>query len=127
MPSNTRTVLIVDDSATMRKMVAATLRPIKNVQPIEAANGLEAIERLALMKVDLLVLDLNMPEMHGLEVVAFVRQHQAFREIPIIVLTTRSDEASTQAVLAAGASVYLNKPFDPATLAQHARRLLNVP
>jgi two-component system, chemotaxis family, chemotaxis protein CheY len=120
-----KTVLIVDDSTTMRRMVGASLRTIPSLALHEAANGLEAIERLAVEPVHLMVLDLNMPDMHGLEVVEFVRRHATFRNIPIIVLTTRGDEESRPAALAAGATLYLTKPFDPALLAESAKGLLN--
>jgi two-component system chemotaxis response regulator CheY len=118
-------VLVVDDSATMRRMVIASLQATPNISFYEAANGLEAIERLAVSAVDLVVLDLNMPDMHGLEVVAFMRKHPGFRTIPIIVLTTRGDSESIAAASAAGASLYLTKPFDPLNLADNARRLLS--
>jgi len=121
-----KNVLVVDDSATMRRMVMASLRSIEAVAFQEAANGLEAIERLAIGSVNLVILDLNMPDMHGMEVVAFVRKHASFHHVPIIVLTTRSDDDSRSAALAAGATLYLNKPFNPATLAAIARRLLFV-
>src|SRR5688500_19774468 len=91
---NRKTVLVVDDSATMRRMVMVSLRGLKSVTFQEAGNGLEAIERLALGPVDLMILDLNMPDMHGMEVVQFVKGHSAYRELPIIVLTTRGDEGS---------------------------------
>jgi two-component system chemotaxis response regulator CheY len=126
MAAGVKNVLVVDDSNTMRRMVMATLRGLKSVQFVEARSGLEAIERLALGTVDLMVLDLNMPDMHGLEVVKFVRNHAAFRAIPIVVLTTRSDDASREAVVAAGASLYLTKPFEPSNLLEQARRLLTV-
>ncbi len=96
--------LIVDDSPTMRRMVMASLREVCAGGFAEAASGLEAIEQLALGPVALMVLDLNMPDMHGLEVLKFVRGHDAFRRLPVIVLTTRGDEASRAAALAAGAS-----------------------
>jgi two-component system chemotaxis response regulator CheY len=120
-----KSILIVDDSPTMRRMVVASLRDFKDVSFDEAASGLEAIEHLALAPVDLMVLDLNMPDMHGLEVVQFVRRHQAYSRIPIIVLTTRGDESSRSAALEAGASAYLTKPFLPSVLAANARELLN--
>ena len=120
-----QTVLVVDDSATIRRMVIASLRGVPGVAFLEATNGLEAIERLAVSTVDLMVLDLNMPDMHGLEVVAFVRRHATFQNIPIIVLTTRGDEESRNAALAAGATLYMTKPFDPDELVASARRLLN--
>lgn len=118
-------ILIVDDSPTMRRMVMVSLRELGQVEFHEAGNGLEAIERLALGPIDLMLLDLNMPDMHGMEVVRFVQSHSAYRAIPIIVLTTRGDEGSRGAALAAGAALYLTKPFEPRGLAAHAKKLLN--
>jgi two-component system chemotaxis response regulator CheY len=118
-------ILIVDDSATMRRMVMAALRDLKNVSFKEASNGLEAIEQLVIAPVDLMILDLNMPEMHGLEVLQFVRAHPNYNSIPIIVLTTRGDESSRAAALEAGASRYLTKPFEPRAFASQAQELLN--
>ena len=116
--------LIVDDSPTMRRMVMASLRDVCAGGFSEAASGLEAIEQLAMGPVALMVLDLNMPDMHGLEVLKFVRGHEAFRRLPVIVLTTRGDESSRAAAIAAGASLYLTKPFVPHVLAGHARALV---
>jgi len=117
-------VLVVDDSRTMRRMVIASLRDLPDVDFDQAGSGLEAIERLALAPVHLMILDLNMPDMHGLEVLEFMRRHHAFRTVPVIVLTTRGDETSRTAALAAGASVYLTKPYEPRALAGHVRELL---
>lgn len=108
----------------MRRMVSASLRALPGASFAEAASGLEAIERVALGPVDLIILDLNMPDMHGLEVLDFLRRHQTYRDIPVIVLTTRGDEASRAAAMAAGASLYLTKPFAPQTLASQADALL---
>lgn len=118
-------VLVVDDSATMRRMVMASLRNLQNVNFKEASNGLEAIEQLVIAGVDLMILDLNMPDMHGLEVLKFVRSHQSYHGIPIIVLTTRGDETSREEALGAGASLYVTKPFEPRSFADQARDLLN--
>lgn len=120
-----KNILIVDDSPTMRRMVTASLRALRDVGFGEAGSGLEAIERLVLAPVDLMILDLNMPDMHGLEVIEFVRGHQAYRGIPIIVLTTRGNEASRAGAMAAGATRYITKPFDPRELTVCARRLLD--
>jgi two-component system chemotaxis response regulator CheY len=119
-------VLIVDDSATMRRMVAASLRQVGQVDFEDAGNGLEAIERLALGSIDLILLDLNMPDMHGMEMIRFVQAHPTYRRIPIIVLTTRTAEDSRSAALAAGAAAYMTKPFEPETLAAQAKTLLNM-
>ena len=117
--------LVVDDSPTIRRMVIASLREVCRGGFSEAATGLEAIEQLALGPVDLMILDLNMPDMHGLEVLKFVRRHRAYEHIPIVVLTTRSDDDSRDTVMAAGASIYITKPFVPQALAGEVRTLLN--
>ena len=121
-----RTILVVDDSPTMRRMIMASLRGLDDVGFDQAASGLEAIERLALAPVDLVVLDLNMPDVHGLEVLRFVRTHERFRALPVVVLTTRGDEESREAALREGATRYLTKPFEPATFAPEINALLAV-
>ena len=97
------TILIVDDSPTIRRMVQASLGSLAATF-VEASSGLEAIEALALTRVDALVLDLNMPDMHGLDVLRFVRSHAQYRDVPVLVLTTRGDSTSRDAALQAGAT-----------------------
>jgi two-component system chemotaxis response regulator CheY len=118
------TILVVDDSPTIRRMIKVALATLAGTTCIEAGSGLHAIEQLTLARVQLMVLDLNMPDMHGLEVLAFVRRHPVYRRLPVIVLTTRGDEESRTAALAAGATLYLTKPFQPGALADDARALL---
>ena len=118
------TILVVDDSATMRRMIMASLREIPGLAFDQAASGLEAIERLAVAAVDLVILDLNMPDMHGLDVLQFVRAHERFHALPVVVLTTRGDDESRDAALRGGASRYLTKPFTPASFAPEILRLL---
>jgi two-component system, chemotaxis family, chemotaxis protein CheY len=118
-------VLIVDDSPTMRRMVRASLQGLPNVGFQEAGSGLEALEKLALGPVDLLILDLNMPDMHGLDLLRFLRGHKYYSGVPVIVLTTRGDDGSRLSALENGASMYVTKPFAPASLAQQAKQLLN--
>jgi len=121
-----RTILVVDDSPTMRRMIMASLRELSEVTFDQAASGLEAIERLAVAPVDLVVLDLNMPDVHGLEVLRFVRSHERFRSLPVVVLTTRGDDESRRAALSEGATRYLTKPFQPTTFAPEIQALLDV-
>jgi len=117
-------LLIVDDSRLMRDMVAACLRPLGAVAFEYAGTGLEAIERLALAGFDLVVLDLNMPDVGGVEVIEFIRSQDHLRLLPILVVTTRGDDASRSRVLDAGASAFLAKPFAPPQILEEARRLL---
>ena len=116
-------ILIVDDSPTIRRMVRASLAPLGN-HVVEAASGLEAIEQLALGPIQFMVLDLNMPDMHGLEVLGFLRANEKFRQLPVIILTTRDDQASRSAAMQAGATAYLTKPFTPQGLLTAARGVL---
>ena len=117
-------ILIVDDSGTIRKMVRSSLRQLADAEFVEAGNGLEAIEQIALGAVSLIILDLNMPDMHGVDVLKFLRRHQGWSDVPVVVLTTRGDETSRETAIAAGASEYLTKPFAPQVLLEAARALL---
>jgi two-component system chemotaxis response regulator CheY len=106
-------------------MVRSSLAGLPNVTFVEAGSGLEAIEQLTLGPLALMVLDLNMPDMHGLEVLNFVRRHPMYRALPVIVLTTRADEASRLAANQAGATMYMTKPFVPQALAERAQALIS--
>jgi two-component system chemotaxis response regulator CheY len=119
-------LLVVDDSKVMREMIVACLRPEPEFAFTHGASGLEAIEKLSLQRFDLLVLDLNMPDIGGIEVVDFVRAQDTLRELPIIVVTTRGDEASRTKALSAGASRFMTKPFTPEGLLSEVRGLLGL-
>jgi two-component system chemotaxis response regulator CheY len=118
------TILIVDDSPTIRRMVTASLNAAMDATLVEASSGLEAIEVLALREVHAIVLDLNMPDMHGLDVIRFVRSHDRYRDLPVLVLTTRGDASSREAVMQAGASAYMTKPFMPPALVASVKEIL---
>jgi two-component system chemotaxis response regulator CheY len=117
-------VLVVDDSKVMREMVIACLRGVAGLEFSQAASGLEAIERLSLGKFDLVFLDLNMPDISGFEVVEFVRSQDTLKDLPIVVVTTRGEEATRTQALALGASRFVTKPFDPEGLVAELRGLL---
>jgi two-component system chemotaxis response regulator CheY len=120
-------VLVVDDSRVMREMVKACLRPSAEILVTQASSGLEAIEALSMKPFDLVVLDLNMPDIGGLEVLEFVRGQDKLRALPIIVVTTRGDDSSRAAAVAAGASSYMTKPFTPEAILAEVRGLLAAP
>ncbi len=120
-------LLVVDDSKVMREMIVACLRGHPGLQFTHAASGLEAIERLSLRPFDLMLLDLNMPDIGGIEVLEFVRGNETLKALPIIVVTTRGDEGSRARALAAGASRFMTKPFAPEELLAEVRALLARP
>ena len=119
-----QTILVVDDSPTIRRMVRTALGTLADVTFAEAGSGLQAIETLAVQPVQAVVLDLNMPDMHGLDVLKFLRSHQQYRSMPVMILTTRGDETSREAALEAGATAYITKPFSPSALASSVKTLL---
>jgi len=122
MPS----ILVVDDSKVMRGMIVACLRAEPGLTFSHAASGLEAIEKLSLEPFHLVVLDLNMPDIGGIEVVEFIRSQDKLRSLPIIIVTTRGDEASKSRALAAGANRFMTKPFTPDSILGEVRSLLYV-
>ena len=117
-------VLVVDDSKVMREMIVACLRPLESFGFVHAGSGLEAIEQLSLQEFGLLVLDLNMPDINGFEVLEFIRGQDRLRHLPILVVTTRGDEGSRSRALQAGATRFMTKPFAPDELLRTARELL---
>src|SRR4051812_8062832 len=108
----------------MRDMIIACLRPHPGLVFTHASSGLEALEKLSLRSFDLMVLDLNMPDIDGFEVVAFVRGQDKLRALPVIVVTTRGDDSSMARALGAGASRFMTKPFNPETILAEVRTLL---
>jgi two-component system chemotaxis response regulator CheY len=117
-------ILVVDDSKIMREMLMACLRGLEGVSFDQAASGLEAIEQISLRRFDLVLLDLNMPDIGGIEVVEFIRGQDRLRGLPIVVVTTRGDEASRERALGAGASRFVTKPFTPEAILATTRELL---
>ena len=116
--------LVVDDSKVMREMVIACLRAQDGLIFTQAASGLEALEKLSLKLFDFVVLDLNMPDIGGYEVIEFIRGQDRLRQLPILVVTTRGDESSRARALAAGATRFMTKPFSPDVLLGEVRAMI---
>lgn len=117
-------ILVVDDSKVMRDMIVACLRSEASLVFSQASSGLEAIERLSLSRCDLVVLDLNMPDIGGIEVVEFIRSQDRLASLPVLMVTTRGDDASRGSALAAGASKFMTKPFTPEAILSEVLGLL---
>ncbi len=116
-------VLIVDDSKLIHKMFEVMLRKFTLVH---AQDGLEALQRLTESpEIDLILLDINMPNMNGLEFLNQVKQNAAFAEIPVIIVSTEGKEEDTIRGLKAGASAYIKKPFRSEEILDIIERLSN--
>ena len=109
----TKTALVVDDSITMRQMVSFTLTNA-GFTVIEAEHGKDAVAKVSVEpKVDLVVTDLNMPEMDGIALIRELRRMAAFKFTPILMLTTESADDKKKAGKEAGATGWIVKPFNP--------------
>lgn len=109
------TVLAVDDSRTIRDLLSHALTEA-GVDVVLAADGIEGLERLRTMKPDAIISDINMPRLDGFGFIEAVRRQEAFRAIPILVLTTEAAPELRARARAAGATGWIVKPFDPAKL-----------
>jgi two-component system chemotaxis response regulator CheY len=107
-----KTILTVDDSASIRQMVALALTSA-GYRVVQASDGAEGYSKATTEKVDAVVTDLNMPNMNGLEFIRKFRAHPASKGVPIILLTTESDEGMKRQAKEAGAIGWLVKPFKP--------------
>ncbi len=121
-------ILIVEDSQTMRSLLAASLEELEvPVKITEAASGFEALRVLPREDFDLVVTDINMPDINGLELVSFVRNNQRFESIPVVIVSTEGSERDRDKGLRLGADAYLVKPFEPAELREVVSDLLARP
>ncbi|MCS6944904.1 MAG: response regulator [Sutterellaceae bacterium] len=116
-------ILAVDDSASMRQMVSFTLKSA-GYQVIEAADGVEALEKAEKHAVDLVLTDQNMPRMDGITLVKNLRVKEAYARVPILILTTESSAEMKAKGKAAGATGWLVKPFDPNKLLEVIRKVI---
>lgn len=116
-------VLIVDDSLTMRSVIKKTIKVsgFKVGEYFEAADGKEALKILADAWVDLVLTDINMPNMNGLELIAEMNNDQILSSIPVVMVTTEGSEKSVQKSMEMGAKGYIKKPFQP----EDIKRMLN--
>lgn len=103
--------LVVEDSPTMRQLIAFALKRIQGSRVVEATDGVDALRKLAGQKFDMLLVDINMPIMDGLKLVSLVRGDPANKDIPIIIITTEGAEEDRKKALSLGANAYLPKPI----------------
>lgn len=108
-----KNILIVEDSSMTRSMIRAAAEEVEGVETFEAANGFEALRMLPSQEFSLILTDINMPDINGLELINFVRNDPRFSAIPLIIISTEKSEKDKERGLKIGADAYLTKPFTP--------------
>jgi two-component system, chemotaxis family, chemotaxis protein CheY len=116
-------ILLVDDSASVRQVVGIALRR-EGYETVEAANGKEGLAMLDQGKLNLIISDVNMPVMNGIEFVKAVKQHPTCKFTPIVMLTTEGQDEMKQAGKSAGAKAWIVKPFNPPQLLDVVSKLI---
>ena len=122
----TRRILIVEDSPTMRQLLVFALRRLKNVEVVEAQDGMDGLRKVSSDCFDLALIDINMPVMDGLKLISLMRGEDSLKNIPIVVITTEGADEDRQRALNLGANEYLTKPIQANKVLQVARDLLKL-
>jgi len=117
-------ILIAEDSSTMRSLIVSTISALGDYELIEAANGFEALRILPREKVDLVITDINMPDINGLELISFIKNNPNYKATPLLIISTEGSEKDRDKGLSLGADAYLVKPFNPVELQGLIRRFL---
>lgn len=118
------TVLVVDDSAAMRTLLVSTLETLGSLEILQAANGFEALRMLPRQEINLLLTDINMPDINGLELLSFVRSNPVYKEMPVVIISTEGSSKDIEKGMSLGASEYLVKPFMPEQLLEIVRKYI---
>lgn len=117
-------ILIVDDSKTVRNLVAFIMKK-EGFRVTTAEDGLDGLEKLySLSDVDLIISDVNMPRMDGFTFIKTVREQEAYRDVPIIVLSTEGQDKDIQTGLGLGANLYMVKPAQPDVMVKNVKMLI---
>lgn len=119
-----KVVLVADDSATIRKFVSIALK-LNGFDIITVSDGMEALEKLPMEKVNLIITDLNMPNMDGYELIRSIRSTEEYKELPIIILSSLSKNEEIEEGIKCGANSYLIKPFDQKRILYEVSKYLN--
>ena len=126
MSESRQRVLVVEDSATMRGFVTAALEAAGPYAVTQAESGFQALKVLPRAHYDLIITDINMPDINGLELVRFIRESETHKKTPLIIISTDGREVDRDRGLKLGANAYLIKPFAPEQLLETVRSVLAV-
>jgi two-component system chemotaxis response regulator CheY len=122
----TKKVLVVDDSATFRRLVIFHLQKIPQIKIVEAASGLEAVEKLSMQRFDLVITDLIMPGMDGLKLINYIKSATELKDTYTIIVTTKGQEEDQKKGMQLGASAYISKPITASVLLNAVKKGLKL-
>ena len=121
-----KTILIVEDSATTRALIRAVIDEIGEFETVEASSGFEALKMLPQQQYDLIITDINMPDINGLELISFVRNNPRFTHLPIVIVSTEKSEEDKKRGMALGATAYVTKPFKSFELQEIIKKTVGI-
>ena len=121
-----KSILIVEDSTTTRSLIRAVIEELGDFNIVEAPTGFDALKLLPAQDFDLVVTDINMPDINGLELINFVRSNQRYSNIPLIIVTTERSDEDKKRGMALGATAYVTKPFKAPELQDVVRKVMNL-
>ena len=120
------TCLVVEDSPMMRQLIVFALHRMRELEVVEADDGVDAMRKLAGAKFDIVVTDINMPIMDGLKLVKRIRSDEAHKNVPIIIITTEGSQEDRSRALALGANAYITKPIQAPQVIAKVKELLQL-
>ena len=118
--------LIVEDSPMMRQLLVLALSRIRNLQIVEADDGVDGLRKLASGKFDIILTDINMPIMDGLKLVKRIRTDPVHKDVPVIVITTEASSEDRMRAMQLGANAYITKPIQASQVIVKVRELLRI-
>jgi two-component system chemotaxis response regulator CheY len=119
-------ILIVEDSPTMRQLLVFALKRLKGAEIVEAQDGMDGLRKVTSDHFDLALVDINMPVMDGLKLISLIRDEEALKQMPIVVITTEGAREDRDRALALGADEYLTKPIQANKVLSIAKSLLKI-
>ena len=121
-----RSILIVEDSSTTRALIKAIIEEIGDFHTVEASSGFDALKLLPTQEFDLIITDINMPDINGLHLINFMKNNPKYKDLPLIIVSTERSEEDKKRGMALGAVAYITKPFKANELQEVIKQVIDI-
>ncbi len=121
-----RSILIVEDSSTTRALIKAIIEEVGDFHTVEAGSGFDALKLLPTQEFDLIITDINMPDINGLELINFMKNNPQYKDLPLIIVSTERSEEDRKRGMALGAAAYITKPFNANELREIIKQVIDI-